>query len=143
MVASAELRSEHPLGKAIVAHAKSIYLILGDAEGFSMEAGKGIYANVSGKNLLCGTEKYLKENGVSIPQQVRNTLDKQRNQGRASILVAIDGLCMGVIGLSDVMRPTASENHKIQYFPVLSYKFHGNNYVIYGMADSYNWCIGS
>lgn len=109
LAASAESRSEHPLGKAIVAHAISNNLILSDAEGFSVEAGKGIFANVSGKNLLCGSEKYLQENGVSIPQQVSDTLDKLRNQGKASILAAIDGLCIGVIGLSDVMRPMANE----------------------------------
>jgi heavy metal translocating P-type ATPase len=109
LVASAEARSEHPLGKAIVAHAKGKNLVLKDAEGFRMEAGKGIYANVSGKNLLCGSEKYLKENGIDIPQQVSDTLDKLRNQGKASILAAADGLCVGVFALSDVMRPAANE----------------------------------
>lgn len=109
LVASAESRSEHPLGKAIVAHAKEKNLVLKDAEGFRMEAGKGIYVYVSGQNLFCGSEKYLKENGIDIPQQVSDTLDTLRNQGKASILVAADGLCVGVVGLSDVLRSTANE----------------------------------
>lgn len=109
LVASAEARSEHPLGKAIVAHAKDKGITLIDAEGFRMEAGKGIYANVSGQNIFCGSEKYLKENGVEILQQVSNTLNKLRNEGKASILIAADGLCVGVIGLSDVLRSTAKE----------------------------------
>lgn len=109
LVASAESRSEHPLGKAIVAHAKEKNLVLKDAEGFHMEAGKGIYANVSNRDLFCGSEKYLKENGIDIPQQVSDTLDTLRNQGKASILVAADGLCVGVVGLSDVLRSTAKE----------------------------------
>ena len=74
-----------------------------------MEAGKGIYANVSGRNLFCGSEKYLIENGIDIPKKVSDTLDTLRNQGKASILVAADGLCVGVIGLSDVLRSTAKE----------------------------------
>lgn len=108
-VASAESRSEHPLGKAIVAHAKEQSLVLKDIEGFRMEAGKGIYANVSGRNLFCGNEKYLKENAIEITKQVSDTLDVLRNQGKASILVAIDELCVGVVGLSDVLRSTANK----------------------------------
>jgi heavy metal translocating P-type ATPase len=109
MVASAESRSEHPLGKAIVAHSKVKNLVLKDVKGFRMEAGKGIYANVSDRNLFCGSEKYLKENGIDIPQQVSDTLNTLRNQGKASILAAADGLCVGVVGLSDVLRSTAKE----------------------------------
>lgn len=110
LVASAESRSEHPLGKAIVAHAKAKNLVLRDVEGFRMEAGKGVNAaSVSGRNLFCGSEKYLKENGIDIPQQVSDILDNLRNQGKASILAAVDGLCVGVLGLSDVVRSKANE----------------------------------
>ena len=109
LVASAESRSEHPLGKAIVAHAKEQNLVLNDIQEFRMEAGKGVHANVSGRNLFCGNKKYLIENGIDIPGQVVDTLDALRNQGKASILVAADGLCVGVIGLSDVLRSTVNE----------------------------------
>ena len=109
LIASAESRSEHPLGKAIVTHAKENDIVLKEPSGFRMEAGKGIYANVSGRNLFCGSEKYLLENGIDIPKQVSDTLDTLRNQGKASILAAADGLCVGVIALSDVLRPTAKE----------------------------------
>lgn len=109
LIASAESRSEHPLGKAIVLHAKVKNLVLKETSGFRMEAGKGIYANVSGCKLLCGSEKYLTENGIDIPKQVRDTLDILRNQGKASLLAAADGICVGVVGLSDVLRPTANE----------------------------------
>ncbi|MDF9409968.1 cation-translocating P-type ATPase [Pelotomaculum isophthalicicum JI] len=109
LIASAESRSEHPLGKAIVAHAKVKNLVLKDVKEFCMEAGKGIYANVSGRNLFCGSEKYLIENGIDIPKQVSDTLDTLRNQGKASILAAADGICVGVVGLSDVLRSTAKE----------------------------------
>jgi heavy metal translocating P-type ATPase len=109
LIASAESRSEHPLGKAIVAQAKAKELALIDAEAFRMEAGKGIYAIVSGHNLFCGSEKYLRENGIDIPSQVADALDTLRNQGKASILAAVDELCVGVVGLSDILRPTANE----------------------------------
>lgn len=72
-----------------------------------MTAGKGISAKASGRNLLCGNEKYLLEHGVSIEGQVHDTLEKLRTEGKASILVAEKGTCIGVIALSDVLRPEA------------------------------------
>ena len=48
LTASAEAKSEHPLGKAIVARAKGQGLPLKESEDFKMAAGKGIAAKVSG-----------------------------------------------------------------------------------------------
>ncbi|MDP4109292.1 MAG: HAD-IC family P-type ATPase, partial [Bacillota bacterium] len=109
LVASSESRSEHPLGKAIAAHAKEQGMALAEPEGFRMEAGKGIYAQVNGKNLFCGSEKYICENGIEITAQVSKTLNTLREQGKASILAAADGVCVGVIALSDVLRPDAGK----------------------------------
>jgi heavy metal translocating P-type ATPase len=108
LTASAETRSEHPLGKAIVAHARAKNLAWDDAKEFRMEAGKGISANVSGRKMICGSEKFLSENGVSRSRQVEDKLVDLRKQGKALILVAVDGICIGVIGLSDVLRSTAN-----------------------------------
>lgn len=109
LTASAEAKSEHPLGKAIVARAKGQNLPLTESENFKMAAGKGISANVDGRSLLCGNEKYLTEHGVSIDGQVHSTLEKLRTEGKASILVAEKDTCIGVIALSDVLRPEAKD----------------------------------
>ena len=61
LIASAETRSEHPLGKAIVAYAKDQNITLIETTNFQMEAGKGIYAEINNKKIFCGNEKYLKE----------------------------------------------------------------------------------
>ena len=74
-----------------------------------MAAGKGISAKISGRSLLCGNEKYLMEQGVSIGEQVHSTLEKLRTEGKASILVAEKDTCLGVIALSDVLRPEAKD----------------------------------
>lgn len=109
LTASAEAKSEHPLGKAIVAKAKGQGLPLKESEDFKMAAGKGIAAKVSGKSLLCGNEKYLLEHGITIDGQVHDTLEKLRTEGKASVLVAEKGACIGVIALSDVLRPEATD----------------------------------
>lgn len=109
VTASAEAKSEHPLGKAIVARAKDQNLPLTESEDFKMAAGKGISAKISGRSLFCGNEKYLMEQGVSIGEQVHSTLEKLRTEGKASILVAEKDTCLGVIALSDVLRPEAKD----------------------------------
>lgn len=123
MVASAESMSEHPLGKAIVAHAKEKGLTLAAVTGFQMEAGKGICAEISGKTLHCGSEKYLMGQGISIPEEVRASLETLRSQGKASVIATGDGVCAGVIAMSDVLRPDAKsmieELHKTHTSAVL------------------------
>ena len=109
LTASAEAKSEHPLGKAIVARAKEQNLPLTESEDFKMAAGKGISAKISGRSLLCGNEKYLLEHGVTIDGQIHSTLEKLRTEGKASILVAENNACIGVIALSDVLRPEAKD----------------------------------
>lgn len=109
MTASAEARSEHPLGKAITAHAREQGLKLNDAAEFRMESGKGISAQVSGQNLLCGSEKFLTGYGAAISSSAAGVLEQLREQGKATVLVSCDGICAGVIALSDVLRPTAKD----------------------------------
>ena len=107
MVASAESMSEHPLGKAIAARARERGLTLTEVTGFQMEAGKGICAEISGKTLHCGSEKYLMGQSISIPEEVQASLETLRSQGKASVIAAVDGVCIGVIAMSDVLRPDA------------------------------------
>ena len=109
LAASAEAKSEHPLGKGIVAYAKAKEVPLAESTAFRMTTGKGIFAEVDNRNLLCGNEKFLTENGISIDNQVQSALEQLRTQGKASILVAEGQKCIGVIALSDVLRPEAKD----------------------------------
>ncbi|HIR04920.1 MAG TPA: cation-translocating P-type ATPase [Candidatus Copromonas faecavium] len=109
LAASAEAKSEHPLGKAIVAYAKTKDVPLVESTAFRMTAGKGIFAEVDNRSLLCGNEKFLTENGVSIDNKVQSALERLRTQGKASILAAEGQKCIGVIALSDVLRPEAKD----------------------------------
>ncbi len=108
-VASAESLSEHPLGKAIVAHAQQKNLELVPVEDFRMEAGKGICAKVSGRQMHVGSEKYLRGQGMDIPQNVMEKLDELRSQGKASVVATVNGKCAGVVAMSDVLRPDAKQ----------------------------------
>lgn len=108
LAASAEARSEHPLGKAIVAHAQAQGLPFPEPDSFRMEAGRGVDAQVNGQRLLCGNEKYLQDHGAAFSPAAVQALDTLRQQGKASVLVAADGRLLGVIALSDSLRQDAA-----------------------------------
>lgn len=112
--ASAESKSEHPLGKAIVACAKEKEVSIPESDSFKMESGKGICAEVLGKQLYCGNEKFFAENSIEINADIKTRLEQLRMQGKASILVADGEKCVGIIALSDVLRPEAEKMvHKL------------------------------
>lgn len=109
ITASAEAKSEHPLGRAIVEHARQGGIALSDTESFEMSAGRGVLAKIRGKEVLCGNERYLTEHGVYIGEHVRDTLEAFRKEGMASVLTAQCGKCIGMLALSDVLRDEAGE----------------------------------
>lgn len=109
LTAAAESRSEHPLGKAIAAGARERGLQIPEAERFQMAAGKGVSALVEGRQLFCGNESFLEEQGVTISESVCTVLAGLRAQGKASVLVADREHCVGILAMSDVLRPEAED----------------------------------
>jgi Cu+-exporting ATPase len=107
LAASAEAYSEHPLAKAIVAHAKELQMTIGPADNFQMLPGKGISATVNGQTLLCGTVSFLKEYEIPMDELAFIKLKEFRAQGKAMILVAKERSLIGAITLSDTLRDTA------------------------------------
>jgi heavy metal translocating P-type ATPase len=109
MTASAEMKSEHPLAKAIVSFAKTKELTLTESDDFQMVAGKGIQATVDSAKILCGNKPYLVENQISLSDVAKKQLEALSLEGKACILVARNQECIGVIALSDVLREQAKE----------------------------------
>lgn len=109
LVASAESRSEHPLGKAIVEGAKKKGIEIKESADFRMFSGKGIGTVVDSKALLCGSERFIRENGINIDAKAVDALERFRSEGKASILVAMDGRVIGLVALSDVIKEEAKD----------------------------------
>ena len=108
LAASAESRSEHPLGKAIAEKAKNEGLSLCEIANFKMAAGKGILAEIGGKPCLLGSEAYLAEHGVSLDEGASNALNTLRAAGKASVLISRDNQVLGIVALSDTLRPESA-----------------------------------
>ena len=109
LTASAESRSEHPLGKAIVNFVKNDKNIdLTESESFTMTIGKGVAAVINGRKIICGNEKLVTDdNGIPVGGAARQVTDSLRSQGKAVILVADAEKLIGILALSDVIKEQA------------------------------------
>lgn len=104
LAASAEAKSEHPIGKAIVACAVESGVKLLPSDAFKMCAGKGVSAEINGEAVLCGNEKFMLESNVGFSDDIHSSIAALRLQGKASVAVSVNGVCVGAIALSDVLR---------------------------------------
>ncbi len=95
LAAAVERRSEHPLGRAVVAFAESRALTIPDAQDFRAESGRGVEALVEGHRVLVGNGAFLAERGVPV------------NSG--GIQVAVNGKGAGTLTVEDPIREGATE----------------------------------
>lgn len=107
--ACAELRSEHPLGKAVVrCYRKDTEQELSQPEQFRVIPGRGVRAAVQGKALLAGSLALFKENGLEVPCEIRRAAEQYQREGCSVIFVGVDCKAAGFIALSDSLREDAA-----------------------------------
>lgn len=111
LAAAVEARSEHPLGRAIVqgfgaAHPATA---LPEATDFAMTAGRGVRATVHGQPVLAGTQQFLHDAGVRLPDGLAAAIGPYLNRGCSVIHLAAGGAYGGFIALADTIRPDAAE----------------------------------
>ncbi len=104
--ASAEYGSEHPLGEAIVRAAESKAVVLSKTHHFSAVPGRGISAEIDGKQILIGNQKFLLENQVDESFALED-FNHIATQGKTPMYLSIDGKLAALIGAADVLKETS------------------------------------
>ena len=100
--ASAELRSEHPLGKTIVAAAGQRKQPLTEVEEFRYTPGRGIDALLGGERVLVGNQALLLEHDIAVPSGLA-----EASSAGTEIFIARAGRLFGAIAVADTIRPEA------------------------------------
>ena len=108
LAAAAEVGSEHPLGAAIVAHARSLGLELPAAEGFHAIAGRGVEARVEGRDLVIGNLALMRDRSIGLDGLVEGA-QALASTGATPMYVAVGGTVSGVIAVADTLRPESRE----------------------------------
>ena len=101
--ASAETGSEHPLARAVVERARADGLGLKEAVGFEALSGKGVRATVDGKAVAVGTRGLMAQLGVDHAPAAA-AMERLEGEAKTSVLVAMDGRVIGVIGVADTVK---------------------------------------
>lgn len=110
LAAGAELRSEHPLGKAVVrSYRERKGGEIPCPEQFAMIPGRGVEAVVNGRSILAGNRELLEERGIRpVPGQLE-AAEEYGKEGCAVIWLAADDRPAGLIALADALRPDAAD----------------------------------
>ncbi len=107
VAASAESMSEHPLGAAIVRHAREQGVPIPSPSDVRVHPGFGIEAFIDGVPVVVGRASLLEER--SIPVSLAPRAQAAADTGCTPIHVAIGGREGGIITLADTVRPSSQE----------------------------------
>jgi len=108
LVAAAEAQSEHPIADAIVRTAREDHPELPRAATFEAVPGKGVQAEVQGREVVVGSGRWLTERGVELGAW-RDRAAALADDGRTPLFVAIDGRLAGLAAVSDPIKPGTPE----------------------------------
>lgn len=106
IAATAEKNSEHPLAKSIVKHASDLGMNLGMTRDFVAVPGMGIKSVCDGKNILVGSPQFGLDEKINM-EYGKQKLVSLQEQGKTVIIVSLDGLLIGLVGLLDLPKSSA------------------------------------
>ncbi len=119
-----ETASEHPIGRAIAAAAEAEFGLLPAVTDFDSQQGRGVAGVVGGNAVAAGRISWLAETwAVQLDATTAAAAEAAEREGRTVVAVARDGRAMGVVVVSDTVKPTSrravAELRELGLTPVL------------------------
>jgi Cu+-exporting ATPase len=108
LVASVEQNSEHPIAEAIVRAARAEGVPLSTPERFEALPGFGVSAEVDGKRVQVGADRYMAELGFAVAP-LAEAAGKLADAGKTPLYAAIDGQLAAVIAVADPLKAGSAE----------------------------------
>ncbi len=108
LAAAAEVGSEHPLGEAIVAHARDRSIELPKAERFEALSGRGVRARIDDQELLLGNLALMRERSIALDGLLERAQELAAT-GATPMYVAVGTRAAGLIAVADTIRPESAE----------------------------------
>lgn len=105
LAAIAEKHSEHPLSRAVMLAAGENNNEVPNPDEFISEVGLGVTAITNNKKIFVGQPSALTDKGITLLPDMKKAIHAQDNLGRTSILVTQDDQVIGLIAISDKIRP--------------------------------------
>ena len=109
LAGAVEADSEHPLARAIHAHAREHVGDLPAASGFESMTGRGVQAEVDGHAVAVGGPALLRDRGLTVPDDLGEDVDAWRERGAAILHVVRDDTIIGALALEDQVREASRQ----------------------------------
>lgn len=100
---SIEVKSEHPLAKAIIVKAEELSLNPYEVTDFKAESGNGLSAEYNGKRIIGGSKKYI-SSIIGISNDISSKADKLSEEGKTPLFFMLDNKLLGIIAVADVIK---------------------------------------
>jgi Cu+-exporting ATPase len=100
LAAAVEYASEHPVARAVVAGHTGV---LPPVTAFVALAGAGVRGTVEGRGVEVGRP------GVELPPGLAAAVEGAEAAGRTAAVVTVDGEVVGVVVVSDTVKPTSAQ----------------------------------
>ena len=105
LVASVEMRSEHPIARAIVSAAEAEGLSLPTVSGFASKTGFGVSAMAGGVPVQIGADRYMAQLGLEVAGFAESA-KRLGSEGKSPLYAAIGGRLAAMMAVADPIKPT-------------------------------------
>lgn len=105
LIASAEMRSEHPIAEAIVGAAEASGLALEQVSDFQATPGFGVVATVDGRRVEVGADRFMVRLGYSVAA-FASSARRLSEEGKSPLYTAVDGIVAAMIAVADPLKAT-------------------------------------
>jgi Cu+-exporting ATPase len=106
LVAAIERNSEHPLAEAVVNYTKQKNITIPEVTDFMAIAGSGVQGKVDNSLVQVGTRRWMDELGIDT-SEIHQYQDAWETGGKTVVLVAVDNVASGLIGIADKLKPSS------------------------------------
>ncbi|MGM0818311.1 MAG: HAD-IC family P-type ATPase, partial [Actinomycetota bacterium] len=104
LAAAVEADSEHPLARAIVAHAAEQGVAVPAASAFQALSGRGVTATVEGRAVAVGGPALLRERDLGVPEALAAPVERWQQRGAAVLHVVVDDAVVAALAMEDQVR---------------------------------------
>lgn len=108
IAASVEVKSEHPLAKAIMERAKTDEIAVAEVTDFSAVVGNGLTAILAGKMIKAGNLAFVSK-FVKVSDDMRAKAVEFSKEGKTPLFFAADDRLCGIIAVADTIKEDSPE----------------------------------
>ncbi|HKZ34949.1 MAG TPA: heavy metal translocating P-type ATPase [Patescibacteria group bacterium] len=108
LAASLEQHSSHVLAEAVTRYAKEKHIVLHRVDKFKNRAGKGVQGEIQNEQFFLGNKTMMEEE-KRFDEQSKNVYEQFSKEGKTVAFLTDTKKVLGVIALSDVVKPEARE----------------------------------